>query len=119
MPMVVVAAYLDFASEAARDEAVRLTAPVQMGTRNEEDGCHAYCFAADPGVPNRIQVYELWDSAASLAAHFKHPYYARMVEVLRGVGIIDTWNQVYEVARHAPVYGPNGGANPEFFGVDA
>ena len=119
MPMVVVAATLDFATQADRDEAVRLTAPVQMGTRNEEDGCHAYCFAADPGVPNRIQVYELWEDAASLAKHFKHPYYAKMVEVLRGVGITDTWNQVYEVGRHAPVYGPNGGANPEFFGEDA
>jgi quinol monooxygenase YgiN len=119
MPKVVVAATLDFASEAHRDEAVRLTAPVQMGTRNEEAGCHAYCFAADPGVPNRIQVYELWEDAASLAKHFKHPYYAKMVEVLRGVGIVDTWNQVYEVGRHAPVYGPEGGANPAFFGDDA
>ena len=119
MPLVVVAATLDFATQADRDEAVRLTAPVQMGTRNEEAGCHAYCFAADPGVPNRIQVHELWESAGTLAAHFKHPYYAKMVEVLRGVGIVDTWNQVYEVARHAPVYGPEGGANPEFFGDDA
>ena len=94
MPMVVVAATLDFATQSDRDEAVRLTAAVQMGTRNEEAGCHAYCFAADPGVPNRIQVYELWESAATLAAHFKHPYYAKMVEVLRGGGIVDTWNQV-------------------------
>ena len=119
MPMVVVAATLDFATHENRDEAVRLTAPVQMGTRNEEAGCRAYCFAADPGVPTRIQVYELWEDAASLATHFNHPYYTQMVEVLRGVGIVDTWNQVYEVGRHASVYGPGGGANPEFFGDDA
>jgi quinol monooxygenase YgiN len=116
MAKVVVAATLDFENEDKRDEAVRLTAPVQLGTRNEEAGCHAYCFAADPSVPNRIQVYELWEDAASLEAHFGHPYYAEMVKVLRGVGIVDTWNQVYEVGRQGPVYGPNGGANPEFFG---
>jgi quinol monooxygenase YgiN len=116
MPKVVVAATLDFDSQEKRDEAVRLTTPVQLGTRNEEAGCHAYCFAADPAVPNRIQVYELWEDSASLAAHFNHPYYAKMVQILRSVGIADTWNQAYEVGRHASVYGPNGGANPEFFG---
>ncbi len=117
MPKVIVAATLDFATEKDRDEAVRLTTPVQLGTRTEEAGCHAYCFAADPAVPTRIQVHELWEDAASLAAHFTHPYYLRMVEVLRSIGLVDTWNQVYEVSRHAPVYGPEGGANPEFFGA--
>ena len=116
MPQVVVAATLDFATQAARDEAVTLTTSIQMRTRSEEAGCHAYCFAADPGVPTRIQVYELWEDATSLAAHFKHAYYAQMVEVLRGVGIVDTWNQVYEIGKHGPVYGPDGGANPDFFG---
>lgn len=116
MPKVVVAATLDFATQENRDEAVRLTTPIQMRTRTEEAGCHAYCFAGDPGVPTRIQVYELWEDAASLKAHFSHHFYAQMVEVLRGVGIVDTWNQVYEVSRHAPVYDPSGGANPEFFG---
>lgn len=115
MAKVIVAATLDFETQEKRDEAVRLTTPVQLGTRNEEAGCHAYCFAADPAVPNRVQVYELWEDAASLRAHFDHFYYARMVEILRGVGIIDTWNQVYEVGRHAPVYGPDAGPNAEFF----
>jgi quinol monooxygenase YgiN len=113
--MVIVAATLDFASQETRDEVVRLTTPVQLGTREEEAGCRAYCFAADPAVPTRVQVHELWDDAASLAAHFSHPYYRRMVEILTSAGLVDTWNQVYEVARHAPVYGPDGGANPEFF----
>ena len=115
MAKIIIAAYLDFATEAKRDEAVRLTTPVQMGTRNEEAGCHAYCFAADPGVPNRIQVYELWEDEASIAAHFKHHYYEQMKQILGSMGITGTWNQMYEVARHEPVYGANGEAREKFF----
>ncbi len=118
MAKVVVAATLDFATKENRDRAVRLTTPVQMRTRAEEAGCEAYCFAADPGAETRIQVYELWEDAASLAAHFKHPYYAEMVAILQSIGLVETWNQVYEVGRQAPVYGPDGGANPAFFGAD-
>ena len=50
MPQVIVAARLDFATQENRDQAVRLTAPVQLATRTEEAGCHAYCFAADPSA---------------------------------------------------------------------
>ena len=49
--------------------------------RDEESGCLAYCFAADPSEPNHIQVYELWTDPESLAAHFDHPNYAAMVEI--------------------------------------
>jgi quinol monooxygenase YgiN len=116
MPQVIVAARLEFATQADRDEVVRLTTPVQLGTRTEEAGCHAYCFAADPAVPTRIQVYELWEDRAALLAHFSHPYYADMVRIIRGVGIVDTWNQVWEAGDHGPVYNADGKANPAFFG---
>lgn len=115
MALIVIAATLDFANQADRDKAVELTTPIQMKTRNEEAGCHAYCFAADPGVPNRIQVHELWEDKASIRAHFDHPYYAQMVEVLRGIGLTDTWNQIYEVGKHTPVYSEAGVPNPDFF----
>lgn len=113
--MIIIAATLDFASKAQRDQAVALTTPVQWATRVEEPGCHAYCFAADPAVDNRIQVYELWEDEASLAAHFKHKNYDKMVEVLRGIGITGTWNQMYLVADAEPVYGPNGERRERFF----
>ena len=117
MPHVIVAATLDFATQDDRDEAVRLTAPVQMATRHEEAGCHAYCFAPDPGVPTRIQVHEVWEDRASLLAHFGHSYYAKMVGVLRGVGIVGTWNQVWEAGDHGPVYEADGKPNAAFFGT--
>ena len=115
MPRIIIAATLDFATEAKRDEAVRLTTPVQMGTRTEEPGCHAYCFAADPGVPTRIQVYELWEDDASVHAHFQHPYYEKMKEILGGVGIVGTWNQMYQVGRQESVYNEQGVAREQFF----
>jgi len=75
--MIIVVAALEFNSEADRDRAVELTRDVQMATRVEEPGCRDYCFAADPSVSTRVQVYELWDDSDSLAAHFTHPNYAK------------------------------------------
>ena len=58
--MIIISATLDFETEADRDKAVSLTKDIQMATRTEEEGCICYCFASDPAVANRIQVYELW-----------------------------------------------------------
>ena len=82
--MIIVVAALEFANQADRDEAVRLTADVQRLTREEEPGCHDYCFAPDPAIATRMQVYELWENSESLAAHFQHPYYDRMASLLAG-----------------------------------
>ena len=113
--MIIVAATLDFADQEARDAVVAACAPVQLATRFDEPGCQAYCFAADPCVPNRIQVHECWDDEASLVAHFKHQNYADMVTVLRTQGITAAWNQMYLVARNEPVYSPTGAPREKFF----
>jgi quinol monooxygenase YgiN len=113
--MIIVVAALRFANRADRDRAVELTAECQMKTRVEERGCRDYCFAADPAVPTRIQVYELWDDGDSLAAHFKHPNYAKMVELLASARIEESVNQAYLVERGEPVYGPNGEKKTAFF----
>ena len=113
--MIIVVAALEFEDQAARDKAVELTRDVQMATRVEEDGCRDYCFAPDPSVPNRVQVYELWEDSDSLAAHFKHPNYAKMVELLGNAGIKESINQAYLVEHGEPVYGPNGEKKEVFF----
>ena len=113
--MIIVAATLDFADRAARDEAVRVSAPVQQATRDDEAGCQAYCFAADPCLPTRIQVHEAWDDEGSLVAHFRHPNYDEMRALLGAGGITGSWNQVYRVDRHEPVYGPGGTIRDRFF----
>jgi quinol monooxygenase YgiN len=113
--MIIVVAALEFDNQQDRDRAVELTAGTQMATRMEEPGCRAYCFAPDPAVPARIQVYELWEDSDSLAAHFTHANYLRMVELLQEANIRSSTNQAYLVERGEPVYGPDGEKKTRFF----
>ena len=113
--MIIVVAALEFENPQDRDRAVELTRDVQMATRVEEPGCRDYCFAPDPSVPTRVQVYELWEDSDSLAAHFKHPNYDKMVELLSSANIKQSINQAYLVERGEPVYGPNGERKEAFF----
>lgn len=113
--MIIVVAALEFDNQNDRDSAVEKTVAVQMATREEEDGCHDYCFAADPSVPTRVQVYELWEDSDSLAAHFKHPNYLKMVELLRSANVRQSINQAYLTERSEPVYGPNNAMKDSFF----
>jgi quinol monooxygenase YgiN len=43
---------------------------------NQEAGCLLYAFAHDLSTANRIQLSELWQDDASLAAHFQTPHMA-------------------------------------------
>ncbi|HIG42822.1 MAG: antibiotic biosynthesis monooxygenase [bacterium] len=113
--MIIVVAALEFENQADRDRAVDVTRTVQLATRAEEAGCRDYCFAADPSVPTRVQVYELWEDSDSLATHFKHPNYTKMVELLASANIKQSINQAYLVERGEPVYGPNGEKKEAFF----
>jgi len=113
--MIIVVAALEFANEADRDHAVAITKETQLATRVEEAGCHDYCFAPDPAIPTRIQVYELWEDSDSLAAHFTHVNYTKMVELLADAKIVESINQAYLVEQSEPVYGPNGERKTEFF----
>ena len=104
--MIIVTAILSFETRADRDRAVEATVDVQRATRDEEAGCRAYCFAPDPAEPTHIQVFELWSDAESLAAHFEHPNYAAMVEVLgRSGGFLESRNRLYAADDRGPVYG--------------
>ena len=113
--MIIVVAALEFASQQDRDRAVELTRDVQLATRQQEAGCRDYCFAPDPSVPTRIQVYELWEDSNSLAAHFTHPNYQAMVDRLAEANVLSSDNQAYLVERGEPVYGPNGERKTAFF----
>ena len=113
--MIIVVAALEFDNQQDRDHAVEITAEVQLATRTEEAGCQDYCFAPDPAVPTRIQVYELWDDSDSLAAHFDHPNYLKMVELLQDAKVRQSVNQAYLVERGEPVYGPEGERKTAFF----
>ena len=113
--MIIVVAKISFNTQAERDRAVEMSAPIQRATREEEPGCHDYCFAADPCEPTVIQVYELWEDSDSLAAHFDHPNYQAMVELLSGAGFVESINRAYLTERDEPVYGDNGEKKTAFF----
>ncbi len=81
--LVIIAGTIDFADPDARDSAIAASCDLQASTRDTEAGCLAYVFAADPVVPTRVHVYELWESEVCLAAHFEHPNYLCMRQILR------------------------------------
>ncbi len=113
--MIIVVAKIRFNTTEERDRAVELSAPIQQATRDEEKGCVDYCFAPDPCAPTVIQVYELWEDSDSLAAHFDHPNYQAMVELLSGAGFVESINRAYLTERDEPVYGENGEKKTAFF----
>ena len=113
--MIVIAATIDFADLASRDEAVRLSLPIQWATRQDEPGCQAYCFGPDPCIDTRIQVYELWDDEPSLVAHFQHSNYHEMRAALGTCGITAAWNRMYLVERSEPVYTAEGKTRDRLF----
>ena len=107
--MIIITATLSFETQADRDRAVALTASIQKATRDDEPGCLAYCFAADPVEPTHIQVYELWTDANELAKHFEHPTYAKMVEALTTCGgFLKSENRLYAADDRGPVYDEGG-----------
>ncbi len=113
--MIIIAGHIDFADQAGRDLAVEKSAPLQQATRDDEPGCAAYCFAADPCVANRVQVYELWDDEASLAAHFEHANYFGMREMLGGMGMTGADNNKFRCDLAEPVYDDTHTPRADFF----
>ena len=98
--MIIIAGTIDLADPAKRDE---------------EPGCRAYVFAADPCVPGRIAVYELWEDEGSLAAHFKHRNYFNMRDMLGSVGLAGADNKKYRCDLAEPVYDTTGTPRADFF----
>jgi quinol monooxygenase YgiN len=105
--MIEIVGWIDV-EPAARDELVAASLPFQRSTRDDEPGCVAYVFAADPVEPGRIHVFEQWATAEDLDAHFQHPNFHGMREVLRRYPRLGSETTKRQVARTAPVYGPDG-----------
>lgn len=113
--MIIVSAEIDYADRAARDAAIDATRDIQQATRDDEPGCLAYCFAADPCVPTRIQVYELWTDEAALSAHFEHRNYLDMRAKLGEFGIVQAINRKYRTDLDEPVYDDSHTPRADFF----
>ncbi|WP_419945009.1 putative quinol monooxygenase [Candidatus Poriferisodalis sp.] len=113
--MIIIAGEIDFDTAANRDRAVELGRPLQQATRDDEPGCLAYCFSADPCIDTRVLVYELWADEASLAAHFEHPNYFNMRATLGDCGIVGADNNKYRCDLREPVYDDTRTPRADFF----
>ena len=113
--MIIIAGEIDFDTAANRDRAVELGRSLQQATRDDEPGCLAYCFSADPCVATRVLVYELWADEASLAAHFEHPNYVNMRTMLGDCGIVGADHNKYRCDLREPVYDDTRTPRADFF----
>ncbi len=72
--MVIVAGTVEIKPELV-EEAKQLTNKVSAATQAEE-GCITYQFYSDLSNPSTFLVFEVWESEAALAAHFKTEHMA-------------------------------------------
>jgi quinol monooxygenase YgiN len=85
-------AKVDGAIEAARS---------MMAATRMEPGCISYTFATDLEDESVIRIFEEWESAAALQAHFKTPHMADFQKTLSELGPTELKVQRYDVARVA------------------
>lgn len=114
---IIVAGTLRFAGgESACAEIIRGgAAHIEAGRR--EEGCIAYNWAVDPLDPGLMHVYEEWESEQSLLRHFQGKPYALMGAHLNAYEMTGFDVSLYSVAGVEPVYGEDGVARMEIFGV--
>ncbi len=105
MGLIAVEAAITVADPSTRQSLIERSAPIQRATRDDEAGCLVYCFAADPCQDDLIQVYELWESAEALAAHFDHPNYVAMRTMLNDGGLTGAVSRKHRIDASAAVYG--------------
>ena len=117
--MIIIAGTIDLVDPESRAACIEGSVRFQQASREEEPGCLAYCFAADPVVAGRIQVYELWQDEQSLAAHFTHANYFGMRDFLSGAGLRGADNRKYRIDRVAPVYDEQFRPTADFSSSDA
>jgi quinol monooxygenase YgiN len=104
---------------AVRDRLVESTAALQRSTRDDEPGCLAYTISADPADRGRIQIVELWESAAALDAHFEHPNFAATGAALRVEPRLGGSAVKYRIDATDAVRGPDGRASSRFWSVES
>lgn len=109
---VVVSGEIDMAP-GAREKALRDAQPL-IEAALAERGCRHYAWTADPALPDRIHVFEEWESIETLAAHLVGEPYRRMAAHLQASGIVNAVTRKHRVDRVEPVYGSDGVASAAF-----
>jgi quinol monooxygenase YgiN len=112
MAKVLIAAQL-YLEPAGRDRALKSAQPWIDGAL-AQPGCVHYDWSADLGDPERINVFEEWESEEALAAHFAGPQYAGMVAHLGSSGLLRAASKKYRIDAEGPVYNGDGKPTPAF-----
>jgi quinol monooxygenase YgiN len=97
--MVIVAGHFDV-DPARRDEFIAGRVEAMSASRAEA-GCVVYAFTADPVQPERVLLFERWETKDALLAHLEGmrstPQPASEIEI-RGAEIVQ-----YEISRSGPL----------------
>ena len=90
--------------ESRIDGAVRAGSTMATTSR-DEPGCLEYRFAVDIDDPMVVQIFEQWESAEALEAHFATPHFAAFSEVLLAAvdGPVELTR--FEVSSAGPLFG--------------
>jgi len=87
---------------ANRADAVSAAVAMMAATR-QEAGCISYTFSEDLEEPGSFRIFEEWESAEALGAHFEAPHMAAFGAAIGAVGVREMNVQRYEVASVGPV----------------
>ena len=80
---------------------LRDAATVMMAATLQETGCHQYVFSESLAAAGTIQIFEIWQSADELAAHFETPHMATFQRALQNLTVHSRELHRYEVANIA------------------
>ncbi len=112
MAKIVVSA--DVKLDPAKREETLKTARKWIDGALAQKGCIAYSWCADISDPERVQVFEEWESEQALADHLAGPQYRGMLAHMAGGGITEAVSRKYRVDLEAPVYNAEGVATADF-----
>ena len=112
MAKIVISAQIDL--DPAQREAALKSARQWIDGALSQPGCIHYDWSADLDNPARVNVFEEWESEASLAAHFAGPQYAGMLGHIGQFGLTNAVSRKYRVDAEGPVYGADGKPTEKF-----
>lgn len=110
--MIVVAGEVDL--EPGGREAALAGARPFIEAALAEPGCRHYAWTPDPHRPDRIHVFEEWDTADELQAHLQGEPYLGMLGHLSGHTIVASDTRKYRVTAREPVYTADGAPTARF-----
>lgn len=101
--MLVIAGHVQI-DPAMREQAIAAAVEMMEATRREE-GCISYVISADLTDPGSFRIFEEWESAEALDAHFATPHMAKFQAAMGGFGVRELKVQRYEIAGVATLGG--------------